>query len=131
MAAAVLVDSTYYIWHQRRDLDPFVALNATPGEHEIVTCGMVMFEVLRGARTDRVLRHYRAAFALIINVPTTSAIWEHAFQIAWELDRLGTPIPPQDSLIAAHALQARASVVTFDKHFSLVPGLTVLDSLDE
>jgi tRNA(fMet)-specific endonuclease VapC len=129
MAAAVLVDSTYYIWHHRRDFDPFVALNAPPGEHEIVTCGMVMFEVLRGTQTDRVHRHYRAAFALLINIPTTSAIWERATQIACALDRKGTPIPPQDSLIAAHALQAGAAVLTFDKHFSLVPGLSVHDRL--
>ena len=130
MAAAVLVDSTYYIWHQRRDLDPFVALNATPGEHEIILCGMVMFEVLRGAQSDKILRHYRAAFALLINIPTTHAIWERASQIAYGLDRRGTPIPPQDSLIAAHALQVGASILTFDKHFSLVPGLTVLSSLE-
>jgi predicted nucleic acid-binding protein len=130
MAGAVLVDSTYYIWHQRRDLDPFVALNAAPKEHEIVTCGMVIFEVLRGAQTDAVLQPYRSAFALLINIPTTSAIWEHAARIAWELDRRGTPIPPQDSLIAAHAIQVGASMLTFDKHFSLVPGLIVLDSFD-
>ncbi len=130
MAAAVLVDSTYYIWHQRRDLDPFVALNATPGEHEIIMCGMVMFEVLRGAQGGRILQHYRAAFALLINIPTTNAIWERAAQIACGLDHRGTPIPPQDSLIAAHAMQAGAAVLTFDKHFNLVPGLTVLDSLE-
>ena len=130
MAAAVLVDSTYYIWHQRRDLDPFVALKATPGEHEIILCGMVMFEVLRGAQGDRVLQHYRNAFALLINIPTTNAIWERAAHIACGLDRKGTAIPPQDSLIAAHALQVGAAVLTFDKHFGLVPGLIVLESLD-
>ena len=129
MAGAVLVDSTYFIWHQRRDLDPFVALNTTPGAHEIITCGMVIFEVMRGAQTDRVWQHYQSAFSLLINIPTTSAIWERASRIAWHLDRKGTPIPPQDSLIAAHAIHIGAAVLTFDKDFNRIPGLTVLDHL--
>jgi predicted nucleic acid-binding protein len=38
-------------------------------------------------------------------------------------------IPPQGSLIAAHALDAGAALLTFDKDFNRIPGLTVLDHL--
>ncbi len=46
------------------------------------------------------------------------------------LERKGTPIPAADLLIAAHALQAGAAVLTLDNDFRRVPGLTVLDPLE-
>ena len=57
-------------------------------------------------------------FSVMIYVPTTNRVWDLATDIALALDRKGTPIPPQDSLVAAHALQASAAVLTLDKDFS-------------
>lgn len=56
--------------------------------------------------------------------------WDRATQIALAFDRKGTPIPPQDSLIAAHALQVGAAVLSFDLHFQQVTGLITLTTLD-
>ena len=39
------------------------------------------------------------------------------------LRQAGTPIPINDVWIASHALEAGAVVVTYDKHFAMVPGL--------
>jgi predicted nucleic acid-binding protein len=38
-------------------------------------------------------------------------------------------LPAPDILIAAHALQAGATVLTLDAHFSAIPGLRVIDRL--
>jgi predicted nucleic acid-binding protein len=62
-------------------------------------------------------------------VPTTGRVWEHAARLARALEQRGTPIPAQDSLIAAHALQAGAAVLTLDTDYRRIPGLVVLTRL--
>jgi len=41
------------------------------------------------------------------------------------LKRTGSPIPINDVWIAAHALETGSVLITYDKHFSMVPGLQV------
>ncbi len=118
MAAAVLVDSNFFIACQRRDQDPFAELNKFADQHEFLTCGMATMEVLRGVSGPRVAQRNRPGFSVMIYVPTTNRVWDLATDIALALNRKGTPIPPQDSLIAAHALHAGAAVLTLDKDFS-------------
>ena len=128
MANAVLVDSCFYIARHRKGLDPFAELAAT-GVWEPVTCGMVMLEVLRGANPERQYRQYRDTFEVMTCVPATSHIWASATGLLRTLAQRGFTIPPQDALIAASALAIDAPVLTFDAHFKLIPGLTILDSL--
>lgn len=61
MAGAVLVDSSWFIRLQRRGEDPFLALGAHADEHEFLTCGMVLMEVLRGVHVPRLAERYREA----------------------------------------------------------------------
>lgn len=130
MAAAVLVDNNYYIRRLRHDGDPLLELERLAERYSFLTCGMVVMEVCRGLQLEPQRRRYRAAFAVMNCIPTTSKVWDLATDISLALDRKGSPIPPQDSLIAAHALQAGAAVLTLDTDFRRIPGLTVLDSLD-
>ncbi len=129
MAAAVLVDSNYYIRRLRTDGDPLLELERLAHHYDFMTCGMVVMEVCRGLQFEPQRRRYRSAFAVMNCILTTSRVWDLATDIALALDRQGMPIPPQDSLIAAHALHTDAAVLTFDRDFHRVPGLTVLDRL--
>jgi len=45
------------------------------------------------------------------------------------LKKSGTPIPINDVWIAAHALETGSVLVTFDEHFTAVPGLRLWDEL--
>jgi tRNA(fMet)-specific endonuclease VapC len=45
--------------------------------------------------------------------------------IRTQLERAGTPIGPNDTLIAAHALALGATLVSGDAEFASVPGLLV------
>jgi len=129
MANLVLPDSSYYITSARARIDPFHELGARSEEYDFITCGMVVLEVTRGRSDPHVLRRFQERFAIMIYVPTTNQIWERATQLAWSLDRQGVILPAQDILIAAHALQADATVLTHDVHFSSIPGLRVIDRL--
>jgi predicted nucleic acid-binding protein len=46
--------------------------------------------------------------------------------IVSELRRNGTPIPSNDIWIAATALETGSRLVSYDKHFEVVPGLVII-----
>ncbi len=131
MADLILPDSNIYIGAVRAGRDPFreFALGIEDRDWEFATCGMIVLEVCRGQRDPNLLARYRERFDVMIFLPTTQQIWARAAQLAWSLDRQGRVLPAQDILIAAHALQAGATVLTLDAHFSVIPGLRVIDRL--
>lgn len=129
MADLVLPDSSYFISRAREGVDPFQELRGHADEWEFATCGLVVLEVCRGRRDPLLYQRFRDRFAVMIFVPATSSIWERATQLAWDLDRKGDVIPATDIFIAACALQVGAALLTYDAHFSRVPGLRVLAGL--
>ena len=132
MANLILPDSNIYIGALRAGTDPFQSFASGIDEHdwEFATCGMISLEVCRGLRDPNTLKRFRERFSTMIFIPTTNQIWECATQLAWALDRQGRTLPAQDILIAAHALQAGATVLTLDAHFQQIPGLRVIARLD-
>jgi len=130
MSNLVLPDSNYYINCARSGLDPFNELAARSDELDFITCGMVVLEVTRGRSDPNLLRRFQERFAVMIYIPTTNQIWESAARLAWSLDRQGVVLPAPDLLIAAHALQADATLLTHDAHFSSISGLRVVDQLE-
>ena len=129
MANLVVPDSNFYIGCARTGLDPFSELGAFADDWEFATCGMVVLEVCRGRRDPNLLRRFQERFAVMLYLATTSATWERATALAWNLDRRGVVLPAQDLIIAACALNSNAAILTADAHFHEVPGLRVLDTL--
>ncbi len=43
-----------------------------------------------------------------------------------ELKKLGKPIPENDIWIAAQTIESKAQLITFDKHFKIIPELDLL-----
>lgn len=131
MAANVVVDSNVYIRLLRRRLDPVTRLGAWIGAGDLVICGIIRVEVERGLKVERIRRRLGAFFNVMIHVPTSNKIWNQTVELAWQLDRRGKNLPPQDILIAVSALEAGAAVLTDDAHFKEIPGLAVLDPTQE
>lgn len=132
MANLILPDSSIYIGALRAGRDPFrsFAAGIDALDWEFATCGQIALEVCRGLRDPQVLRRFRERFEVMIFLPTTNQVWERATQLAWGLDRQGWTLPAPDLLIAAHALQADATVLTLDAHFHQIPGLRVINRLE-
>lgn len=131
MSRPALVDSCVIIGLLRAGLDPAVELLCHAGNTELATCGMVRMEVLRGVIQPKAKRAVERFFDVMRPVGTDSIIWQEAADLAWRLDREGWTLPTQDILIAACALRIGAAVFTHDKHFRVVPGLSVISSLEE
>lgn len=130
-AAAVLVDSSFYIALARSGRDPLQALAYAAVDRDLAVCGIVRCEVGRGIRQPKVLKQFQAFWDVMVNVPTDNRLWAAAEDLAWRLDRQGTTLPLTDIIIAACALRIDATVLTFDHHFEQIPGLRCMDRIPD
>ena len=127
----VLIDSCIYITLSKRGFDPAVEIMDRLELEDIVTCGMVRLEVVRGIALPKARSRIEAFFDVMQNVPMDNKLWEEACEIGWQVTRQGNNMPAQDIIIAACALRVNAAVLTHDGHFDHIPGLRVLHSLDD
>ena len=130
MAGRVLVDSSFFIDRMRAGQDPLAELAQFSDDWEMLTCGVVAVEVLRGMKHQRAHQRMEEYLGCMLYVPTLNTIWERAAQLAWELDRAGQGVKVPDLVIAVCALDYEASVLTFDSDFDRVPGIRTLRALD-
>jgi predicted nucleic acid-binding protein len=128
-ASPVLVDSCWYITQMKRGLHPLRTLESVAQVRDIATCGIVRAEVARGIREEGLLKKFRARWDVMLYVPTDNKLWADAEQLAWELDRRGVILPLTDIIIACCARRIGAVVLTFDKHFSHIPGIRCADRI--
>lgn len=92
-----------------------------------ITAAELWYGAARGH--TRRIAHVIAAFLGSIAVMPFDAVAARAYgHLAARLVATGVPIGQMDTLIAAHGLALRATVVTHNtRHFSRVPGLRVVD----
>ena len=86
----------------------------------------------KGGTREQDNKRFLEAFAsklkveiLEINIET-SEVYAEAKNM---LKRSGNPIPTNDLWIASQAIENGIVVVTYDKHFRMIPGLRTLDEL--
>lgn len=111
--------------------DPHVAGRIRRCER-LYLCATVVGELLYGFRAgnryerNRTLLDEFLASPYVEFVPVTMATCERFSLVATGLRRQGRPIPGNDIWIAAHAFETGADLLTFDEHFTLVDGLSVV-----
>ena len=102
---------------------------ANAGEDNICTSIIVASELRFGARrkgSSRLNEQLAAILAAIDIIPFESPADIYYSHLRYQLEKAGTPIGPNDMLIAAHALSLGVTVVTANtKEFSRVPELAV------
>lgn len=125
----VLVDSSYYITLHRQNRDPFVELKRFEHDYDFAINGVIWAEVVRGRSDPHVRRRYERAFGIARMLNLTSKGWQNVAGLAWDLDRRGDVIPLTDLIIAATAIEHRAAVLTFDRHFQRIPGVVAVSDL--
>lgn len=89
----------------------------------VVDCEVVYG--LRRKNSAKLDKAYQDLLQVVEIAPLEPQATEHYQRIRLHLEKLGTPIGPNDTLIAAHALALGATLVTADAEFTRVPGLVV------
>jgi tRNA(fMet)-specific endonuclease VapC len=102
---------------------------ASRGEASICTSIVVAAELRFGAArrgSARLTRQVQAVLSVLRVLPFEEPADRRYAELRVRLERQGTPIGPNDMLIAAHALALGLAVVTGNAgEFSRVPGLAV------
>ena len=129
--SAILVDSCIYITYIKRKIDFRQLLVPALRAGQLYNCGVVRAEVLRGIREEKFYDEVQAFFDIIPEVPTDARLWRQVSQMAWQAARNGLAPPTTDFVIAAAAMRVRATVITLDRHFSQIPGVTVSAELPQ
>jgi len=97
-------------------------------ERRIALVGIILAELLRGARSDRELRVMNHVLDGPDYIEMKRNDWARAGRISMELDAAGQRIPVTDALIAAIALEGQHEVLTRDRrHFERIPGLRLYE----
>ncbi|MGD9912710.1 MAG: type II toxin-antitoxin system VapC family toxin [Rhizobiaceae bacterium] len=92
-----------------------------------ISYGEIWFGLTRRPEATALAHATRKLFEKVPVLPFTTASADRYAQLRTDMQRLGTSLQPLDMLIAAHALEAGATLVSSDRAFRHVPGLTVED----
>lgn len=92
----------------------------------ICTCGIVKYELVQGVKSKKEEQVLFAALQAVEHLEMTEPLWIKAGQLSGQLRKQGITVPLSDILIATLALESKASVLTIDRHFSLIEGLQVV-----
>ncbi len=125
MSNRILVDTCVWI-------DFFVprstvgkALEPLLAEDSVVTCGIVLFELMQGIKTEKERSLIRSALSQLSYMEMNRSLREKAAILFCSLRRKGITLPLSDIFIAAIALQYNLSIFTIDKHFESIPGISI------
>lgn len=129
-----LLDTNAWIAYLRQNNPHLIQRLQQQDPADIALCSVVLAALCYGAARSA-LGHQAANFALIgrlrqqfVSFPFDDRTAEHYRQVRAHLANLGTPIGPNDLMIAAIALANGLTLVTHNTaEFSRVPGLALED----
>ncbi|HEY5523559.1 MAG TPA: PIN domain-containing protein [Desulfuromonadaceae bacterium] len=94
---------------------------------EVVTCGVVLYELLQGIKNQSEEVLVQNAFQALSHLEMTRELWISAGRLSAELRGSGLTLPFSDIVIATIALDSGSAILTIDRHFEAVPGLVIVD----
>jgi predicted nucleic acid-binding protein len=126
----ILPDTCVWIdYFKGRDTAFVRTLSQALATSEIVTCGVVMYELFQGIRSDSEYTLVQKAFGSLRFIEMNKNLWLSAAQLSTSLRKSGVTIPASDIQIATLALQHRLTILTIDQHFKQVPDLLIKEAV--
>lgn len=104
------------------------ALQESLMQAEVFTCGVVLYELLQGIKKEGEEMLVQNAFQALTHLEMTRELWISAGRLSAQLRGNGFALPFSDIMIAAIALEHGCDVLTVDRHFEVVNGLTIVNS---
>ena len=86
----------------------------------LVMSGMVLCELLQGARSQAEYRNLHRRLQALHYLITPEETWQKAARLSFELRKKGIVVPTTDLLIAQTALDHGCSLLHCDKHFDWI-----------
>jgi tRNA(fMet)-specific endonuclease VapC len=125
---SVLLDTSVVVDYLRQDAALHEKVDQAADVYlPLVVLGELLYGAYKSKQTEKMLarvREFSRGCILLLPDETTAELYG---KIKAELATSGKAIPENDIWIAAVARERDLAVATRDRHFSLVPGLTILD----
>jgi hypothetical protein len=127
---AVLPDTCAWIdFFNGRNTPLADSLAQALNDRDVISCGVVMYELFQRVRSVRESDVLRAAFSSLRYLEMDRDLWLSAAQISASLRGKGIMLPFSDIIIATLAYRHDLVVLTVDQHLRQVPDLLVTDVL--
>jgi hypothetical protein len=118
--ADVLVDTSVWIEFFRKK-EPYYSIVSDLMDNDSICClGIVVAELLQGAKSDKELNTIKAFLHVFDFLPEAVGSWEKAGELSFSLQRKGKAAGLSDCYIAVAVQAADVRLFTLDKHFSVI-----------
>ena len=96
-------------------------------EDRAALTGVVLAELLQGARSESEMSRLRTALGTVAYIETSRETYERAGSFGFTLRRRGITVPVTNCVIAAAAKSAGGRILTLDTHFTELAKVASLD----
>ncbi len=94
-------------------------------KEEAVSCGIVIVEILRGAKNEEDFKSLHESLVSLPQIPIDDAVVERASKWGFLLDRRGKTVSTTDLLIAAAAYK-KGTLLHLDSDFEIISSIVDL-----
>jgi predicted nucleic acid-binding protein len=123
LKSRILVDTTIWIEFFRGKSKIADHLEMLLTENAVWMCGVVVFEVFQGIKSEGEQNKILSILASLPYVEMTKKLWQSAAELSILLKKNGVILPLSDVFIAAIAIEKDLSIYTLDHHFTQIPNL--------
>lgn len=115
-----LIDTTIWVLYFKGERELEYEIKSLILKERVVTCEIVILEILRGAMSQKEYGQLYADFAALSTLRLTDIIWEKSYRVGFKLRKMGINVPLADILIATVASHYNCLLLHRDKHFPLM-----------
>lgn len=118
----VLVDTSAWIEFFRKKEPCFGAVSGLMDEGRICCSGLILAELIQGAKSNReleVLRDFRHVFEFL---DESVDLWQAAGELSHSLKRKGKSVGLSDCYLAVSARKRKVKLFTLDRQFDVIRG---------
>jgi hypothetical protein len=123
-----LIDSSVWIEYLRPSGSPKIKARVRKilESEGAVTCGIIVVEILRGARTEKDFKVLKDSLCSLPAIPINGEVIDRASRWGFLLDRKGKQVPTTDLIIASCA-HKKARLLHADRDFEVIASIGDLD----
>jgi len=123
-----LVDSSVWVEYLRPKGSPNVKerVRTILQKEEMVSCGIIVVEILRGAKNERDFESLRDSLMSLPQIPIDDTVIERASRWGFLLDRKGKVVSTTDLIIASAAYK-KACLLHSDRDFDTIASIVDLE----
>jgi predicted nucleic acid-binding protein len=120
-AGSLFIDTSAWVEYLRGPSEEIEeAIDLALEQGRAVTAGVVLTELLQGAKDDAALRQVETLYEALPSLPIEDETWRKAGKLSYAYRKRGILFPLPDLLIAQLCIENGAGLLTTDRHFEKI-----------